>query len=100
MELLPVPLQADPGDSTAGVTLDVREGLLNDAEHRGLHFFREAAELFRSIECRGDAAALFEPAHKPSQARHDAAFVDHRRMEQIGERANLRDGLIGEREAL
>src|SRR5437879_786298 len=43
----------------------------------------------------GDPAALSEPVHVPAQRRSESEFVEQRRMEKIGDRAQLIRNLPG-----
>src|SRR5437016_6991615 len=92
--------EANSRHSTPRMPLDVRQRFLNDPKDGGLYIDRKAVELLGKIERHLDAAALLESLGIPAQSGQQSRLFDHRRMQQIGERTDLVDRLVGQRDAL
>src|SRR5216684_5964919 len=86
----------DMGALAAGMTLDVGETFLSDAEERGFGDLREAAKAGEKFERGFDAAAFAETVDVFLQGGDKAEVVEQRRMKEIRERANFAGHLLEE----
>src|ERR1700691_3810380 len=67
----------------AGVTVNVGQTLLHDAEYHQLHFAGESAEVFRNFQRDIQPAALVQALNVPKQRSGKPGFVQKRRGAQI-----------------
>ena len=80
---------ANGSAAAAGMPVHIRQAFLNNAKYRRLQFGRQAAQVGRQIEADLDFTALRKAFHIVLQCRNEADFIEQRRMEQMGNGANL-----------
>ena len=81
--------QRDGDAAGSGVFVHVGEAFLDNAEDGGLEILREARQVARNLEVRGDFAALREALDVNRQGRLETGLIEQRRMQQMRERADL-----------
>jgi hypothetical protein len=84
-----VAFNADRGRGGAGVTMNVGERFLNDAENGEFEFFFEAAEVFVDVDGDRDAAAFGEQFGVSGDGSDQARFFKKRRMKERRNEANF-----------
>ncbi len=88
--------QADLGGGAAGVTLDVGETLLNDAEEGDLHGLGKAFEGSEGKQLGFNAAALAEAVDVFLESGEQAEVIEKRGMEEIRKSTDFAGHLLGE----
>jgi hypothetical protein len=91
-----VAFNADRGRGGAGVTMNVGERFLNDAENGEFEFFFEAAEVFVDVDGDRDAAAFGEQFGVSADGSNQARFFKQRRMKERRNEANFANRGAGE----
>src|SRR6266852_3881321 len=86
----------DLGALAAGMTLDVGETFLSDAEECGFGDLRETAKASQKLKRGFDAAAFAETVDVFLEGGDEAEVVEQRRMKEIRERANFAGHLLEE----
>ena len=89
-------LDANLGDATAGMAVNVAETLLDNTKNGGFNIGREARQIVGNIDIDLDTAALREAFDVGEQRGVETGFVEKRRMEQIGDGANFREAQLDE----
>ena len=80
-------------NGTAGVAMNIRQALLNNAKNRGFQVSRESAKGVRYDEFGPYAGAFCETIEIPLKSQAKAGVIEEWRMEQMRNDANLSDGL-------
>ena len=88
--------QANLGVGAAGVTLDVGETFLNDAEEGDLHGLGKAFEGSEGEQLSFDTAALAETVDVFLESGEQAEVVEKRGMEEVRKCADFPGHLLGE----
>src|SRR4029077_11110902 len=86
--------QANRGRLAAGVALNVCQTFLNDAKESSLGFLWEAAKAGLQVQLHFHAAALAEAFGVLFDGGNQAELVQKRRVQEIGESANLTRHLL------
>ena len=76
------------------MTVYVSQTLLNDPKDRNFHFVRQPAKIFGDFQIHLNMAALREAIYIPAKGGGKAGDIEQRRMQQMGDRANLARDLI------
>src|SRR5581483_8633852 len=75
---------ANAGDRTIRVAVNVGERLLDEAKNSGFHVARKATEIGGEFEINFNVTALGKPFHVPLQSKFQSGFVQHGRVQQVG----------------
>src|SRR5206468_10968050 len=86
----------DDGDRASGIAVHVCKALLNDAEQRGFGITGEPWQLGSDLDLHFDAATLLESFGVPVYGGSQAALVEQRGMQDIGESADFLANLGGD----
>lgn len=89
-------LNLNERDGTAGVTVDVGQALLNNAEDGDFEVGRGPTEVAANIEFHADAAASGKFIAEEPEGGEQADFVEERRMKEVGNGAGLTTHLSDE----
>src|SRR6266699_5149426 len=77
---------ADGGNATPRVTMNVREALLHHPENSGFQFLRESREIVGNFQSYSDFAALFKAFQKQTETGRKTNLIQQRRMQQMRDR--------------
>jgi hypothetical protein len=80
---------ADSRDLASGVTVNVREAFLHDAENSGFQFLWEPLELIGNFQGYFDFAALAKSFQEQTETRRKTDLIQKRRMQQMSDRSHL-----------
>ena len=81
--------QPHPSHFASGMPVDIREALLQDAKHRQFDEIRQLRKVRRHFQINVNSAALRETSQVPRNHRLQSDFVQQRRMQKMGDHANL-----------
>src|SRR6202030_372261 len=79
----------------AGMTVNVRECLLNDSKDSNFGVSRKSAKFLVHLEIRLNAAALGEASRVPVQGGVESTFIEQRRVHEVRDRSQLADDFVG-----
>ena len=88
--------ETDFGGGAAGMALNIGKTFLNDAKESDFERLRQALELGIGNELGLNPAAFAKAVGVLLEGGDETEIVEERRMEQVGERANLARHLLGE----
>ena len=88
--------EADLGSGTAGMTLNVGKGFLDDAKESDFERLRKTLEPGKGEQLRVDATALGETVCIFLEGGDKAKVVEKRGMKEVGESANFAGHLLCE----
>ena len=74
----------------------VRERFLNDAEDGRFRISRQASEILAEGHFHANPAALLETRGEPAQRGIEPGLFEQQRMQQVGNRAHLLNGVVGQ----
>src|ERR1700722_12245992 len=77
--------------------MNVRQALLYHPEGRQFQVSRQPSQVLRQLERNLDVAALAEPVNVPAKGGLQADFLEQWRMQQVGQRSQLRRNLSDDR---
>src|SRR5258708_2938381 len=80
---------ANPGCRASRMAMNIRETLLHGPENRRLGLAIEPPKIRGNLQIHFDLATLGESLCVPTESRSKSGFVQQRRMEQVGDRADL-----------
>jgi hypothetical protein len=80
---------ADGGNATPRVTMNVREAFLHNPENGGFQFLWESPKTIWNFQSYFDFAAFFKPFQEQTQTRRKTNLIQQRRMQQMSDRSYL-----------
>ena len=80
--------------STPGMTMDIGQTFLNDAENGEFYVVWQPGEIIRDFQIDVDLAALRKSIHVPAQRRDQTGDFEKGRVKKMGEGTYLAGGLL------
>src|ERR1700739_3652058 len=80
---------ADGRSRALRMTMNVRKTFLHQPENRCLHISRQTFKIFRQFQLHLDSTAVRDSADVPAQSRRQPSLIEQRRVQQIGNSANI-----------
>ncbi len=79
--------------------MNIAETLLHDPKQRHFNSFREPPQIRRRLQLDLHPTALGEAVREPAHRRSQAALIQQRRMQQVGQRADIARRSVQQRQA-